>query len=119
MSSKISYTFLLIAFAFITTSTTAKSYFQIGGTIKESKAKEINLWIYRNYLPTNPDLIIGSLTDGKYQFKSAIDQPVFAILEYNNSKLKFFFEPGDSINMSFTDDAQHSGTAITGHGSEN
>jgi len=97
----------------------AKSYFQITGTIKDATAKEINLWVYKNYLATNPDLIVGALNNGKYKFKSAIDQPVFALLEYNNSKLKFFFEPGDSVNMSFTDDAQHSGTSITGRGSDN
>ena len=119
MYSKISFAFLLSVFAFAGQSLNAKSYFQLGGTIKEAKVKEINLWIYKNYLPSNPDLVIGVLADGNYNFKYAIDQPVFAVLEYNNSKLKFFVEPGDSLNMSFTDDAQHSGTAITGKGSEN
>jgi len=112
--------FLLIAFAFTGITSNAKSYFQLGGTIKQAKAKEINLWIYRNYLASNPDLIVGALnTKGEYKFKSTIDHPLFAVLEYNNSKLKFFFEPGDSLNMSFTDDDQHSGTSITGRGSEN
>ena len=97
----------------------AKTYFQLTGTINEPKAKDINLWVYKNFLASNPDLIIGALSNGSYKFKAAIDQPVFAMLEYNNSRLKFFFEPGDSVNMSFTDDAQHSGTAITGRGSEN
>ena len=119
MSRKISIAFLLIIFALAGVSSNAKTYFQLTGTIREAKAKEINLWIYKNHLATNPDLIIGALSNGDYKFKAAIDQPVFAILEYNNSKLKFFFEPGDSINMSFTDDVQHSGTSITGHGSEN
>ena len=93
--------------------------FQLTGTILEPKAKEINLWIYKNYLASNPDLVIGALSNGTYKFKASIDQPVFAVLEYNNSRLKFFVEPGDSINMSFTDDAQHSGTAITGRGADN
>lgn len=100
--------------------TRAKSYFQLTGTIREAKATAINLWVYKNFLASNPDLIIGALNkNGNYQFKSAIDQPVFAILEYNNSRLKFFMEPGDSINMSFTDDIQHSGTSITGMGADN
>lgn len=98
----------------------AKGTFQITGTITDPKAKEINLWIYKNYLASNPDLIVGALNAaGEYKFKSSIDQPVFAVLEYNNSRLKFFFEPGDSVNMSFVDDAQHNGTSITGRGSEN
>jgi thiol-disulfide isomerase/thioredoxin len=119
MSKKISFGFLLFMFALGTISSNAKTYFQLTGTIKEAKAKEINLWIYKNYLASNPDLIVGALNNGDYKFKAAIDQPVFALLEYNGSKLKFFFEPGDSLNMSFTDDAQHSGTSITGRGSEN
>ena len=110
---------ILIAFLASWLTVEAKSYFQLTGTIHEAKAKEINLWVYKNYLASNPDLIVGALINGKYKFKSTIDQPVFALLEYNNSRLKFFFEPGDSVNMSFTDDAQHSGTAITGKGSEN
>jgi len=119
MSKIISSVYLFIVFAFTSISANAKTYFQLTGTIKEAKAREINLWIYKNFLASNPDLIVGALSHGEYKFKSAIDQPVFAILEYNNSRLKFFFEPGDSINMSFTDDIQHSGTSITGRGSEN
>ncbi len=118
MLKKISLSVLVALFTF-TININAKSYFQLTGTIKEAKVKAINLWIYKNYLVTNPDLIVGALNNGNYKFKSAIDQPVFAVLEYNNFRLKFFFEPGDSINMSFTDDAQHSGTAITGRGSDN
>jgi len=110
---------LLVSILAYTSISHAKSAFQLSGTIKDAKAKEINLWIYKNYLATNPDLIVGALNNGNYKFKSVIDHPVFAVLEYNNSKLKFFFEPGDSVNMSFTDDAQHSGTAITGPGSDN
>ena len=119
MFKKLTFVFVLIGFAFAGFPSTAKSYFQLTGTIRDAKVKEIQLWIYRNYLVSNPDLIIGALSNGDYKFKSAIDHPVFAILEYNNSKLKFFFEPGDSLNMSFTDDEQHSGTSITGRGSEN
>lgn len=118
MLKKLSLAVLLSLFAF-TNNSNAKSNFQLTGTIREAKAKGINLWIYKNFLASNPDLIVGALNNGNYKFKSAIDQPVFAVLEYNNSRLKFFLEPGDSINMSFTDDDQHSGTEITGRGSDN
>jgi len=118
MLKKLSLSVLLSLFAF-TNNSNAKSNFQLTGTIREAKAKGINLWIYKNFLASNPDLIVGALNNGNYKFKSAIDQPVFAVLEYNNSRLKFFLEPGDSINMSFTDDDQHSGTEITGRGSDN
>ena len=119
MLKKFSISILFIVFAFAAVTSNAKSNFQLSGTIKDAKVKEINLWIYRNYLSSNPDLIIGALSNGNYSFKSPIDHPVFAILDYNNSRLKFFFEPGDSLNMSFVDDEQHSGTSITGRGSEN
>ncbi len=110
---------LLSLFSFATTGN-AKSSFELSGTITEAKAKAINLWIYKNYLASNPDLIVGALnSNGNYKFKSVIDAPVFAVLEYNNSRLKFFFEPGDSVNMSFNDDDLHSGTAITGRGADN
>ena len=109
----------LFIFLLACTASQAKYYFQLTGTIKEAKVKEVNLWIYKNYLASNPDLIVGALNNGSYKFKSAIEHPVFAVLEYNNFRLKFFFEPGDSVDMSFTDDAMHSGTAITGKGSDN
>jgi len=118
MFKKISFVILLCILAF-SMAGNAKSYFQLTGTIKEAKAKDLNLWVYKNYLASNPDLIVAALTNGSYKFKTAIDQPVFAILEYNNSRLKFFFEPGDSVDMSFKDDEVHSETAITGRGADN
>jgi len=105
MFKKISFVILLCILAF-SMAGNAKSYFQLTGTIKEAKAKDLNLWVYKNYLASNPDLIVAALTNGSYKFKTAIDQPVFAILEYNNSRLKFFFEPGDSVDMSFKEKFQ-------------
>ncbi len=107
---------LLIIYSF---AANAKSSFYLSGTITNATTKEVKLWVYKNYLVSNPDLIVSGLVNDKYKFRSTIDKPVFAELDFNNSKLKFFFEPGDSINVSFTDDAMHSNTSITGNGSEN
>src|SRR5450432_4285838 len=90
----------------------------VSGEIKEAKQTSMSIITDKNYLGKKPEVIAAPIRDGKFEAKLSFAGSRIAEFEYAGGKLKIFIEPGDNLQINFTDDAQHSGTSIIGKGAE-
>jgi len=97
----------------------SQSSFTVNGTIQGATASEIKLSFAP---PLNwrgaAGEIVSKITSDSYKLSSKLDKPCFATLSYKSNGLKIYVEPGDELNVSFSDD-QHSPISVTGKGSAN
>jgi hypothetical protein len=90
----------------------------VSGEIKEAKQSSMSIIMDKNYLGRKPEMIGATLQSGKFAVTVFVDRSRIAEFEYAGGRLKIFMEPGDNLQINFTDDAKHSGTSITGKGAE-
>lgn len=92
---------------------------KVSGNITGPSAQEISLLVYNNYFSFSPAVYKSELKEGYYTISTPMENALFADLMYNGAKLRLYIEPGDSLNISFTDNGQPGQPVVTGKGSSN